>query len=105
MINVDGNYEEIVEYLDNNPVNGVDYVGSHGIVGTDDTGKFYSLNVGLFSINTGLDGHYGDTCSVCKTPEAHGLFTVRFSEPMDKDVLNDWGLSEDEVNTPHLIYF
>ena len=60
MQNVDGDYDEIVEWLDNNPVEGVEFFMSHGIW---DAANSMSLNVGLFSLE---EDHYADgDCLVC----------------------------------------
>ena len=52
MINVEGNYEEIVEWMDEHPVEPVEFVTtSHGWVAGDDEDRPVYMNVGLFSLN------------------------------------------------------
>lgn len=48
---IEGNYDEIIAYLDKWPVNGVQWAdSSHGVPQSDETGG-HPLNFGLFSIN------------------------------------------------------
>jgi hypothetical protein len=69
MINVEGNYEEILEWMDNYPVREIQY-NSHGewISGTDEDGRVEraQLNFGLFSLVPSEDTHeINYRCGIC----------------------------------------
>lgn len=51
MINVEGNYEEIIDWMDKHPVKGVMYQTNRG-VSDDSSLQLVRLNWGLFSILT-----------------------------------------------------
>lgn len=51
MINVEGNYEEIVEYMNKRRMfKGVEYSDSHGLFHYHEDGSRSRLNYGLFSV-------------------------------------------------------
>jgi hypothetical protein len=98
MQNVDGDYDEIVEWLDTNPGIGVEFYLSHGMPA--DAQGFY-LNVGLFSLN---EDHL-DNCQMCTY--GTGGYTCQFDRT--KVAVATEGFTEawriEDNYTTHLIRF
>lgn len=102
MINVDGDYEEIIEHLDNNPVYGIGFTSLHGYNSDPVRGGVY-LNVGLFSLN---EDHNDGDCIVCDD-QGSARFVCNFSETKIElgvdEYVDPWDIEQPELT--HLIRF
>lgn len=99
MINVDGDYKEIVSWMNENPVRGVRHTNLHGFV--LDVGM---MNVGLFSLN---DDHSGEEhCLVC-TGYGSAIYECSFSDLTIEVDMDDgcFNLDVEHPEESHLIRF